>query len=121
MGSGSSLFRGPFQQGFQRQRFFYIALFALQLVAEPAQQSSKGTERQPVIEQRMPHRGMQRATAPNDRLRMLGAEIPDREIDERNVREAEHSQRRSQNRRLAARGEAPQNQIAHVNQAEHQS
>src|SRR5208282_6561166 len=61
------------------------------------------------------------SAAADHRLGMLGAEKPDRKINQWNIERTEYGEGRGQHLRLRAVREAPQHQIADVNQPENES
>src|ERR1700733_841502 len=101
--------------------FLYFAPQHLQPIAEAAHHKSETGKGQPVDQQNMEHAGIDRTTTSDHRLRMLRAEKPDREINQRNVERPEDREHGSENRSLSTVGETAQDQIADIDEPQHQS
>src|SRR5579863_10401595 len=68
----------------------------------------------------MPHAGIKRPAVANHRRRMLGAEEPDGEVDQWNVKGPKNGDYGRDHGGLAAGRESPQHQVADVNQPEYE-
>jgi hypothetical protein len=95
-------------QRFQRLKFFDFPLQYLQAIPRSANKNREAQERQPVDQEDMQHSGIDRASAPNDRLRMLGSKNPDGEINQGHIERPENCQRSRQNWSLTTRREPAQ-------------
>src|SRR6202521_1389937 len=91
-----------------------LALQTLQAIARPANQKSKAGKGQPVNEQHMQHARIDRSASAHDRLRVLGAEEPDREVDKRNAQCAENGEGGGEGGGLSAGGEAAEHEVAYI-------
>src|ERR1700745_3680269 len=78
------------QQRFQGMGLIDFALQTLQSIARPANQKSKAGKSQPVNEQHVQHARINRSASAHNRLRVLGAEEPDREVDKWHAERAQN-------------------------------
>src|SRR5229473_827660 len=81
-----------------------VALQVFQAIARPANQKSKAGKGQPVDEQHVQHAWIDGSASAHDRLRMLGAEEPDREVNERHTQRAQNRKGGRQRGCLSAAG-----------------
>src|SRR5258706_12699429 len=77
-------------QGFHSLRLLDFSLKLFQTIAGPADQKREAGKGQPINEQYVEHSRIDRSTTADDRLRMLGAEKPDREVNKRDAQSAEN-------------------------------
>src|SRR3981081_1954077 len=91
-----------------------VALQTLQSIARPANQKSKAGKCQPIDEQHMQHARINRSSSAHDRLRVLGAEEPDREVNERHTQCAENGEGGGESGRLSAGREAAKHEVAYI-------
>src|ERR1700704_4963092 len=97
-----------------------LALQALQSIARPANQKSKAQKGQPVDEQHVQHARINRSASAHDRLRVLGAEEPDREVNKRDAERAQNRQGGRQCGCLSAGRETAEHEVAYVDQPQYQ-
>ena len=86
-----------FEQCFQGQGFVHFPPQHFQAVARPAHQSGEAGEGKPIDQQHVQHAGINGTASADHWLGMLGAEKPNREIDQGNVEGAKDSQTAANN------------------------
>src|ERR1700678_4689519 len=91
-----------------------FALQGLQTIARPADQQSEARKSQPVEEQHIQHARIDGTSIAHDRLRMLGAEEPNGEVDKRDAQRTENGKHGREKGSLSTGRKAAQEKIADI-------